>query len=56
MLLMLLIQPGGTGEELYCEQRKVWGEDRGDSWTPKNRRPERTRDTIKECEVRNLIL
>ncbi|KAJ7382275.1 hypothetical protein OS493_036178 [Desmophyllum pertusum] len=41
---------GSTGEEAYCEQRRLWGEDRGVSWTPKNRRPERLRDALKECE------
>ncbi|KAL9962591.1 hypothetical protein ACROYT_G031702 [Oculina patagonica] len=41
---------GSTGEEAYCEQRRQWGEDRGVAWTPKNRRPERLRDALKECE------
>ena len=42
---------GSAGEGVYCEQRRLWGEDRGVSWTPKNRRPEKLRDTLKECEV-----
>jgi len=46
---------GSTGEGVYCEQRRLWGEDRGVSWTPKNRRPEKLRDTLKECEVRNFL-
>ena len=29
---------------------------RGIVWTPKNRRPEKLRDTLKECEVRWLKL
>lgn len=41
---------GSAGEGVYCEQRRLWGEDRGVSWTPKNRRPEKLRDTLKECE------
>lgn len=46
---------GFAGEGVYCEQRRLWGEDRGVSWTPKNRRPEKLRDTLKECEVRNFL-
>ena len=46
-------ETGSAGEEAYSEQRKQWGEERGVSWTPKNRRPEKMRDTLKECEVRN---
>ncbi|RMX46711.1 hypothetical protein pdam_00015699 [Pocillopora damicornis] len=41
---------GPTGETSYSEQRRLWGEDRGISWTPKNRRPEKLRDVLKECE------
>lgn len=41
---------GSTGEEAYSEQRRVWGEDRGVSWTPRNRRPEKLRDLLKEFE------
>lgn len=37
-------------EEPYTEQRRLWGEDRGVSWTPKNRRPEKLRDSIKDLE------
>ncbi|XP_068737613.1 WD repeat-containing and planar cell polarity effector protein fritz homolog isoform X4 [Montipora capricornis] len=43
----------GTGsivEEPYSEQRRLWGEDRGVSWTPRNRRPEKLRDCLKELE------
>ena len=47
------IATGSAGEGVYCEQRRLWGEDRGVSWTPKNRRPEKLRDTLKECEVSN---
>lgn len=46
---------GSAGEGVYCEQRRLWGEDRGVSWTPKNRRPEKLRDTLKECEVSNVV-
>lgn len=44
---------GPAGETSYSEQRRLWGEDRGISWTPKNRRPEKLRDVLKECEVRS---
>jgi len=46
---------GSAGEGVYCEQRRLWGEDRGVSWTPKNRRPEKLRDTLKECEVSTFV-
>lgn len=39
-----------AGDTSYSEQRRLWGEDRGISWTPKNRRPEKLRDVLKECE------
>ncbi|KAK2560334.1 WD repeat-containing and planar cell polarity effector protein fritz-like protein [Acropora cervicornis] len=41
---------GSSIEEPYTEQRRLWGEDRGVSWTPKNRRPEKLRDSIKDLE------
>ena len=43
-------------EEPYTEQRRLWGEDRGVSWTPKNRRPEKLRDSIKDLEVHKYHL
>lgn len=41
---------GSLGEEAYFEQRRMWGEERGVSWTLKNRRPEKLRDLLKDVE------
>lgn len=41
---------GSAGDPPYSEQKRLWGEERGVSWTPKNRRPEKLRDVLKECE------
>ncbi|XP_065918443.1 WD repeat-containing and planar cell polarity effector protein fritz homolog [Dysidea avara] len=37
-------------ENVLMDCNRKWTEDRGISWTLKNRRPERLRDTLQECE------
>ncbi|PFX14631.1 WD repeat-containing and planar cell polarity effector protein fritz-like [Stylophora pistillata] len=44
------MRKGSAGDPPYSEQKRLWGEERGVSWTPKNRRPEKLRDVLKECE------
>ena len=39
-------------EANYAGYRRQWAESRGVAWTPKNRRPEKLRDQLRECEVR----
>lgn len=42
--------PGSEGEHIYWEEKLQYTESRDATWTPKNKRPERLRDTLKEVE------
>ncbi|KAL0983762.1 hypothetical protein UPYG_G00132420 [Umbra pygmaea] len=40
----------GPSDHHYYNDKKLFSESRGHSWTPRNRRPEKLRDSLKELE------
>ncbi|XP_048584176.1 WD repeat-containing and planar cell polarity effector protein fritz homolog isoform X3 [Nematostella vectensis] len=37
-------------EDKLAQLKRQWAEERGIAWTPRNKRPDRLRDNLKECE------